>query len=107
MLLHAKPVHFIERVNHCSVNPSECYDLLGMFNILDHTDGPMRAIQDGLVLARHVIIVTHHAAVAEKQHLFEFHELYSPETLERVAVEAGAGEVSEDRARLLEFQIRP
>ncbi len=34
-------------------------------------------------------------------------ELYSPATLERVAVEAGAGEVSEDRARLLEFQIRP
>ena len=33
--------------------------------------------------------------------------LYSPATLERVAVEAGAGEVSEDRARLLEFQIGP
>ncbi len=33
--------------------------------------------------------------------------LYSPATLERVAVEVGAGEVSEDRARLLEFQIGP
>ncbi len=33
--------------------------------------------------------------------------LYSPATLERVAVEAGAGEVVEDRARLLEFQIGP
>ncbi len=33
--------------------------------------------------------------------------LYSSATLERVAVEAGAGEVSEDRARLLEFQIGP
>ncbi len=33
--------------------------------------------------------------------------LYSPATLERVAVEAGAGEVIEDRARLLEFQIGP
>jgi hypothetical protein len=31
--------------------------------------------------------------------------LYSPATQERVAVEAGAGEVSEDRVRLLEFQI--
>ncbi len=31
----------------------------------------------------------------------------SPATLERVAVEAGAGEVIEDRARLLEFQIGP
>ncbi len=31
--------------------------------------------------------------------------LYSPATQERVSVEAGAGEVSEDRARLLEFQI--
>jgi hypothetical protein len=29
--------------------------------------------------------------------------LYSPATQERVAVEAGAGGVSEDRARLLEF----
>ncbi len=34
-------------------------------------------------------------------------DLYSPATLERVAVEAGAGEVVEDRARLLEFQIGP
>ncbi len=33
--------------------------------------------------------------------------LYSPETRVRVAVEAGAGEVIEDRARLLEFQIGP
>ncbi len=33
--------------------------------------------------------------------------LYSPATLERVAVEAGACEVVEDRARLLEFQIGP
>ena len=32
-------------------------------------------------------------------------ELYSPATHERVAVEAGAGEVSEYRTRLLEFQI--
>ncbi len=32
---------------------------------------------------------------------------YSPLTLVRVSVEAGAGEVSEDRARLLEFQIGP
>ncbi len=34
-------------------------------------------------------------------------QLYSPATLERVAVEAGAGEVSEELARLLEFQIGP
>ena len=33
--------------------------------------------------------------------------LYSPAPLERVAVEAGAGEVIEDRARPLEFQIGP
>ena len=31
--------------------------------------------------------------------------LYSPATLERVAVEAGVGEVIEDPVRLLEFQI--
>ncbi len=34
-------------------------------------------------------------------------KLYSPATQERVAVEAGAGVVIEDRARLLEFQISP
>ncbi len=33
--------------------------------------------------------------------------LYSPVTQERVSVEAGVGVVSEDRARLLEFQIGP
>ncbi len=33
--------------------------------------------------------------------------LYSSATQERVSVEAGAGEVSEDCARLLEFHIRP
>ena len=34
-------------------------------------------------------------------------KLYSAATQVRVAVEAGAGEVIEDRARLLEFQIGP
>ncbi len=33
--------------------------------------------------------------------------LYPPATQERIAVQSGAGEVSEDRARLLEFQIGP
>ncbi len=33
--------------------------------------------------------------------------LYSPATQERVAVEAGAGAVFEERARLLEMQIGP
>jgi hypothetical protein len=51
-------------------------DLLGIFNILDHTDCPMTVIHNALRLARHVIITTHHAAVAGKQHLFAFHESF-------------------------------
>lgn len=46
------------------------FDLIGIFNILDHTTFPMDVIRKSLELTDHVLIVTHHATHAGKQHLF-------------------------------------
>ena len=51
-------------------------DLVGIFNILDHTDDPLDIIATSLKIARHVIIVTHNADIAGKQHLFAFHKSF-------------------------------
>lgn len=59
------------------------YDLLGIFNSLDHTSDPMAVIQGGLKIARHVIVATHHAAYAGKQHQYAFGEQF-PEWLKTV-----------------------
>lgn len=70
----ALPVH--ERLSEVERQPELSADLLGIFNILDHTDHPITVIHNALKLARHVIVNTHHAAVAGKQHLFAFHESF-------------------------------
>lgn len=48
------------------------FDLIGIFNILDHTTFPMDIVRKSLELADHVLVVTHRAALAGKQHLYAF-----------------------------------
>lgn len=52
-------------------------DLVGIFNILDHTDDPLSVISTSLKFAKHLIIVSHKAEAAGKQHLFAFHKTFS------------------------------
>lgn len=80
-VLSASPLPFREQLRGCADKHGDRIDLLGMFNILDHTDDPLRVIREGLALARHVVITTHHASIAGKQHLFAFHDSF-PEWLQ-------------------------
>lgn len=52
-------------------------DLLGIFNSLDHMNDPVGVLRKGLKIARHIIIVTHHAAHAGKQHQYAFDEKFA------------------------------
>lgn len=52
------------------------YDLIGIFNILDHTDQPLKIIRDCLSLAKNVLIVSHTHNTAGKQHLFAFDDSF-------------------------------
>jgi hypothetical protein len=48
------------------------FHLIGIFNSLDHTSFPLEVIRHALKLANHVLIVTHRAAQAGRQHLLAF-----------------------------------
>lgn len=85
-LLGADVLPVKERLSKVERQPEFLVDLLGIFNFLDHTDHPMTVIRDALKLAHHVIVVTHHAAVAGKQHLLAFHESF-PRWLESTLVD--------------------
>jgi hypothetical protein len=67
--------------------PEGSLDLLGVFNFLDHTGDPLAVLRRGLALARRVAVVTHHASMAGKQHLYAFGEDF-PLWLRRVLPEA-------------------
>lgn len=58
------------------------FDLIGIFNSLDHTTFPLDVIRSSLKLADHVLIVTHRATHAGKQHLYAFSDDF-PEWLNK------------------------
>ena len=51
-------------------------DLIGIFNALDHVDDPVAVLRRALVLSRRVVVRTHHAAMAGKQHQYAFDESF-------------------------------
>lgn len=55
-------------------NGSYRFDLIGIFNSLDHTAFPMDVVRQSLQMTDHVLLVTHHARHAGKQHWFAFSE---------------------------------
>jgi hypothetical protein len=66
------------------------FDLIGVFNSLDHTAAPLEVIRELLQLSKHVLLVTHYAKHAGKQHWFAFSDDFSSwlrEALPGVAVE--------------------
>lgn len=75
-MLGSDVLPFQEQVQNLEQERAETLDLLGVFNILDHTNDPVAVIKNGLKLARHIIVVTHHASLAGKQHLFAFHDSF-------------------------------
>jgi hypothetical protein len=66
----------VEMAARVSSKSSSRIDLLGIFNSLDHVNFPILTIQNGLKLANNIIIVTHHARHAGKQHQFAFGEKF-------------------------------
>lgn len=82
-VLGADVLPFIEMVDEVVQEKHTPVDLLGIFNSLDHTKNPLQVIQHGLKLARHIVIATHHASHAGKQHQYAFGEKF-PEWLATV-----------------------
>lgn len=89
-ILGAEVLPFDEKLSiHTDGQPAE-YDLIGIFNIIDHTNAPLEVLRSSLRLARHVVVVNHHASTAGKQHLFAFHHSFPnwlASTLKGVTVE--------------------
>lgn len=76
------------------------FDLIGIFNSLDHTTFPMDVIRRCLGLAEHVLIVTHHATLAGKQHWFAFSDDFAAwlgKSLEGITAESLHDEVGGGR----------
>lgn len=58
-------------------NPAYRFDLLGVFNNLDHTHEPLEVVRKALRLAPHVLIATHRASHAGRQHLYGFGDQFA------------------------------
>lgn len=52
--------------------PAFRFDVVGIFNNLDHTRAPVDVLRRCLELANHVLIVTHNASHAGRQHQYAF-----------------------------------
>lgn len=55
-----------------STDTGSRFDVIGIFNNLDHTTKPMDVLRRCVRLANHVLVVTHHASHAGRQHLYAF-----------------------------------
>lgn len=55
-----------------TANSSSRFDLIGIFNYLDHTISPTAVVRECLELAPNLLVVTHRASQAGRQHLFAF-----------------------------------
>ena len=85
-----------------TVRTNRRVDLLGIFNSLDHTSDPLGVVRKGLKLARHIVIVAHHASHAGKQHQYAFDDKFPQwlaTVLEGVVVEDITNQVMDEGAR--------
>jgi hypothetical protein len=76
-VLDVDTISFDENLSLIEKGEQDKHDLLGIFNILDHANEPLKVIMESLRLANNLIIVTHHADTAGKQHLYAFHESFA------------------------------
>lgn len=66
------------------------FDLVGVFNSLDHTTFPLDVLRTLLDMTGHVLLVTHRAGLAGKQHLYAFDDDFAAwlgQSFEGVSVE--------------------
>lgn len=75
-VLNADVLPFEEAAQEVACGDRERFDLLGIFNSLDHTSDPVKVIRKGLTMARHIVVATHHASYAGKQHQYAFDERF-------------------------------
>lgn len=58
-------------------NGAMTFDLIGIFSSLDHTTFPLEVLRKSLDLADHVLVATHDASHAGKQHLYAFTDQFT------------------------------
>ena len=76
-VLNTDIIPFDRGLNSIRKNTHPKYNLLGIFNMLDHTDEPLNIVRDSLVLAENVLIVSHTPNMSGRQHLFAFDNSFS------------------------------
>lgn len=101
-ILGADVLPFDEKLRLLTDGAEAEFDLIGIFNMLDHTNAPTEVLRDSLRLARNVVIVNHHASTAGKQHLFAFHDSFPQwlaSTLDGAKVEDISALLPQDSAK--------
>ncbi len=72
-------------------HPAERFDLIGIFNSLDHSPDPLKVLQKCLTISRNVVISGHRHHEAARQHAFAFGD----STIERLATLIGNVDVTD------------
>lgn len=98
-LLEAEVLPFGKGLCNITNNSESSLDLLGIFNILDHEDDPLNIVVTSLKFAKHIIIVTHKAEVAGKQHLFAFHKSF-PVWLQSILTDAYVTDLTHEMEKM-------
>lgn len=93
-VLNADVLPFDEAAKEVACGVRERFDLLGIFNSLDHTSDPVKVIRRGLAMARHIVVATHHASYAGKQHQYAFDERF-PQWLSAVLENAVVEDITD------------
>jgi hypothetical protein len=75
-ILNTQVIPFDKHLDSIRKSNSSKRDLLGIFNILDHTDEPLNVIRNSLLMAKNVLIVSHTKSTAGKQHLYAFDDSF-------------------------------
>jgi len=65
-VLDAAPIPLVDILGSDQIK----FDLIGVFNVLDHYRDPITILKDAISISNNLIVVTHAAKTAGKQHLF-------------------------------------
>lgn len=80
---------------------AERFDLIGIFNSLDHSPEPLQVLQKCLTISHNVVVAGHRHHIAARQHPFAFGE----STMERLAMLIGNVDVN-DLTRTIDYPAK-
>jgi hypothetical protein len=76
-VLNVTPMSYGDQIIESKDKKFVKFDLISIFNILDHTREPKATLTNLLQMSKNLLIVTHAASLAGKQHKFAFGDSFS------------------------------